>query len=224
MFSGLLWEMGNLMQQGKWKASLVATSFSESQFPGASYPEIAFAGRSNVGKSTFINGIIQTRLAHVSSTPGKTRSINFFRVDTVRRFILVDLPGFGFAQRGKDERKAWAQLIENYISKRESLALLVHLVDFRHGMLENDSQLQEWVQKYKIPVQVVYTKIDKISRGNWTSLAAQYAGKPFSSISEPLLVSMEKGLGVGEFNNFLHAYLNSLPADIWKAAGIVDRL
>ena len=88
------------MQQNKWKASLVSTAFKESQFPGASYPEIAFAGRSNVGKSTFINGIIQTKIAHVSSTPGKTRSINFFRVDYARKFILVDLPGFGFAQRG----------------------------------------------------------------------------------------------------------------------------
>ncbi|MDO9509031.1 MAG: ribosome biogenesis GTP-binding protein YihA/YsxC, partial [Thermovirgaceae bacterium] len=183
------------MRPGKLKASLLATSFNEDQFPGAGYPEIAFAGRSNVGKSTFINGIIQTRLAHVSSTPGKTRSINFFKVEHARNFILVDLPGFGFAQRGKEERKAWAKLIESYISKRESLCLLVHLVDFRHGMLENDSLLQEWVQKHKVPVQVVYTKIDKISKGNWPSLSAQYSRNPFSSISEPLLVSMEKGLG-----------------------------
>lgn len=212
------------MQQGKWKASLVATCFNESQFPGACYPEIAFAGRSNVGKSTFINGIIQAKLAHVSSTPGKTRSINFFRVDNMRKFFLVDLPGFGFAQRGKNELRAWAHLIEGYMAKRESLALLVHLVDFRHGMLENDSQLQEWVRKHKIPVQVVYTKVDKISRGNWTSLASQHARKSFLSISDPILVSMEKGFGIGEFNNFLQGYLNSLPVSIWKDAGIVDRL
>lgn len=212
------------MQQGKWKASLVSTAFQESQFPGASYPEIAFAGRSNVGKSTFINGIIQTNLAHVSSTPGKTRSINFYRVDYAMKFLLVDLPGFGFARRGKDERKAWAQLIEKYIAKRESLVLLVHLVDFRHGMLENDVQLQEWAQENKTPVQVVYTKIDKISRGNWASINSKYNKNSFTSISDPLLVSMEKGLGVGEFNKFLQSYLSSLPPEIWKAAGIVDRI
>ena len=203
-----------MAQPGKWKASLMATSFNETQFPEIGYPEIAFAGRSNVGKSTFINGIIQTKLAHVSSTPGKTRSINFFKVESARKFILVDLPGFGFAQRGKEERKTWAKLIESYISKRESLALLVHLVDFRHGMLENDSQLQDWVQKYQVPVQVVYTKIDKISRGNWTSLAAKYAGNPFSTISDPILVSMEKGMGVGNFNSFLRSFMDSLPPNI----------
>ena len=213
-----------MSQQGKWKASLLATSFNEMQFPGISFPEIAFAGRSNVGKSTFINVIIQTKLAHVSSTPGKTRSINFFSVKSARKFILVDLPGFGFAQRGKEERKTWAKLIESYISKRESLALLVHLVDFRHGMLENDSQLQEWVQEHHVPVQVVYTKIDKISRGNWKSLAAKYASKPFSTITDPILVSMEKGMGVGNFNSFLRSFLDSLPAGIWKNAGVVDRL
>ncbi len=212
------------MRPGKLKASLLATCFNEDQFPDPGYPEIAFAGRSNVGKSTFINGIIQTRLAHVSSTPGKTRSINFFRVYHARDFILVDLPGFGFAQRGKVERKTWAKLIESYISKRGSLSLLVHLVDFRHGMLENDIQLQDWVRRYDVPVQVVYTKIDKISKGNRPSLTAQYAEKPFSSISEPLLVSMEKGLGVGEFNAFLESYLKALPESIWKAASMIDRL
>lgn len=213
-----------MTQPGKWKASLLATSFNETQFPESGFPEIAFAGRSNVGKSTFINGIIQTKLAHVSSTPGKTRSINFFKVENTKKFILVDLPGFGFAQRGKEERKAWARLIESYISKRESLALLVHLVDFRHGMLENDNQLQEWVQKHQIPVQVVYTKIDKISRGNWASLAAKYAGQKFSTMSDPILVSMEKGMGVGNFNSFLRSFLDSLPAELWKNAGVVDRL
>jgi GTP-binding protein len=201
------------MSQGRWKASLLATSFTESQFPDKSFLEIAFAGRSNVGKSTLINGMIQARLAHVSSTPGKTRSINFFRVESARRFILVDLPGFGFARRGKEERKNWADLIESYISKREPLALLVHLVDFRHGMLENDSQLQDWVAKYSIPVQVVYTKIDKIARGRWASLVAQYSRKTFSSITDPLLLSAEKGIGISDFKLFLENYLGSLPSE-----------
>lgn len=201
------------MSQARWRASLLATSFTESQFPDKSFPEIAFAGRSNVGKSTLINGMIQTRLAHVSSTPGKTRSINFFKVESTRRFILVDLPGFGFARRGKEERKNWADLIENYISKREPLALLVHLVDFRHGILENDSQLQDWVAKYSIPVQVVYTKIDKIARGRWASLVTAYSRKCFSSITDPLLLSAEKGIGISGLKVFLESYLGSLPTE-----------
>lgn len=211
------------MRPGKFKASLLATCFSKGQFPKETFPEVAFAGRSNVGKSTFINGIIQTRLAHVSSTPGKTRSINFFKVERSKNFTLVDLPGFGFARRGKEERKGWAELIENYISMRKSLVLIIHLVDFRHGMLQNDLQLQSWVQKNKIPVQVVYTKIDKISRGNWASLVQQHSGKTFASISEPLLVSMEKNWGVNEFCVFLDSYLNSLSDEIWEFADIIKR-
>lgn len=211
------------MRPGKYKASLLATCFSKGQFPKEAFPEVAFAGRSNVGKSTFINGIIQTRLAHVSSTPGKTRSINFFKVDHGKKFTLVDLPGFGFAKRGKEERKGWAELIENYISMRKSLVLIVHLVDFRHGMLENDLQLQSWVQKHKIPVQVVYTKIDKISRGNWTSFIQKHSERPFSSISEPLLVSMEKGWGINDFCIFLDSYLKSLSDEIWESACIEER-
>jgi GTP-binding protein len=198
------------MSQGRYKAEISATSFNSKQFPKPFLPEIAFAGRSNVGKSTFINGIIQTSLAHVSSTPGKTRSINFYRVDKKKGFTLVDLPGFGFARRGKAERKAWGDLIGEYVQERESLVLVVHLVDFRHGMLDNDILFQEWIQKTGVPVQVVYTKIDKISRGNWAQMKARYSAKPFSSVSDPILVSMEKGWGTGEFSLFLESYLDSL--------------
>ena len=198
------------MRQGRYKAEIAATSFNSKQFPESLLPEIAFAGRSNVGKSTFINGIIQTDLAHVSSIPGKTRSINFYKVDRKKGFMLVDLPGFGFARRGKAERKAWGDLIGEYVQGRESLVLVVHLVDFRHGMLDNDIMFQEWIQKTGVPVQVVYTKIDKISRGNWAQMKARYLAKPFLSISEPVLVSMEKGWGTGEFRLFLDSFLDKL--------------
>lgn len=198
------------MARGKMKASLAATCFTPSQFPPPGYPEVAFAGRSNVGKSTFINGIIQERLAHVSSTPGKTRSINFFKIRHKKDFLLVDLPGFGFARRARTERKAWADLIGQYISGRKTLVLLIHLVDFRHGLLENDRKLQEWAGDHKVPVQVVFTKIDKVPKGKWASSLRKYSDPPFLTVSEPLMVSMEKGWGIREFESFLDSYLGAL--------------
>ena len=108
---------------------LIATCFTERQFPPPQGPEIALAGRSNVGKSTFINGLVRKPLARVSGTPGKTRSVNFYWVNFGKGFTLVDLPGFGFASRSHSERASWARLIEEFITRRESLALLVHLVD-----------------------------------------------------------------------------------------------
>jgi GTP-binding protein len=197
----------------RWEASLAATCFSMDQFPPSIGPEIAFAGRSNVGKSTFINGLIRIPLAHVSSTPGKTRSINFYRVYHGEGFCLVDLPGFGFANRARSERESWAKLIEKYIIRREDLALLVHLVDFRHGLLENDRKLQEWATEHSVPVQVVFTKIDKIPRGRWSSFLRSYSIPPLSTVTEPFLVSMEKGWGAGDFTLFLETYLNRVWMD-----------
>ncbi len=215
-FSNRLLEKTGLMAGVKMQASIAATCFSSSQFPKPGYPEVAFAGRSNVGKSTFINGIIQQRLAHVSSTPGKTRSINFYKVSGRKVFFLVDLPGFGFAQRARTERRAWADMIGQYISGRETLVLLIHLVDFRHGLLENDRMLQEWAEKHNVPVQVVFTKIDKIPKGKWASLFRKYSEPPFLSISDPLMVSMEKGWGLGEFGSFLDSFLDSVHSRAWE--------
>jgi len=191
----------------RWEASLTATCFTERQFPPPQGPEIALAGRSNVGKSTFINGLVRKPLARVSGTPGKTRSVNFYWVNFGKGFTLVDLPGFGFASRSHSERASWARLIEEFITRRESLALLVHLVDFRHGFLENDKILQEWATDHGVPVQVVFTKIDKVPRGKWNPLLKEYSAPTVSTVTEPLLVSMEKGWGVEEFILFLESYL-----------------
>ena len=163
-----------------------------------------------MGKSTFINGLIQKPLARISSTPGKTRSVNFFKVNAGKGFILVDLPGFGFASRSRSERMVWAKLIEEYIIRRDNLVLLIHLVDFRHGLLENDRIFQEWATGHGIPVQVVFTKIDKISRGRWASLLKQYSSPPISSMTEPFLVSMEKEWGAEQFAHFLESYLEDI--------------
>lgn len=148
------------------RINLVATAMAANQFPRTPYPEVAFAGRSNVGKSSLLNKLVNRKnLAHTSSSPGKTRTINFYLVND--QFFLVDLPGYGYAQVSKEVRKKWGELIENYLRERENLKGVVLLVDARHEPTENDRLMYDWLAYYRIPVIVVATKADKISRGKY---------------------------------------------------------
>ncbi len=192
-----------------WKAHLTCTAFETRQFPSEKFPEIALAGRSNVGKSSLLNSLIgQKSAAHVSSKPGKTRSINFFQVDMEPPFMLVDLPGYGFAARSKTEQDAWRRLIERYISSRKSLALIIHLVDFRHGLLKNDQELQEWIYSMGIPIMTVFTKTDKIARGKRKGELLKYIKSGLKSIDVPILVSAEEKTGIDELRIFVQSYLD----------------
>jgi GTP-binding protein len=126
-------------------------------------PEIAFVGRSNVGKSSLLNSLVGRKsLAKTSATPGKTRQINFFRINAALTF--ADLPGYGYAQVSKDERDAWARLIESYISAREQLRLVVALSDIRHEPTALDRDLFAWLDDVRRPFVVVLTKHDKIAQ------------------------------------------------------------
>ena len=130
-------------------------------FPTTHQMEIAFAGRSNVGKSSLLNRLINRRnLAHTSSTPGKTRAINFYNVSD--RYLLVDLPGYGYAKVSKTERESWRRVIESYLTEREQLSLVVSLVDSRHEATNLDHDLLEWLEAIERPHVVVLTKCDKI--------------------------------------------------------------
>ncbi|MBL3572159.1 MAG: YihA family ribosome biogenesis GTP-binding protein [Synergistaceae bacterium] len=202
-----------------WQAALSATVFLAEQFPAMTVPEIAFLGRSNVGKSTLLNALMGRRLAHVSGTPGKTRSINFFEIKADNPFRLVDLPGFGFAARGKQERDRWRKLIEAYILRRETLLFSIHLVDFRHGLLENDLQLQDWMGELGLPLLVVFTKVDKIARGKRKTLLTGYRQRGFVSFANPLLLSGTDGTGVEE----LRAFIEGAVAEASRAEGFVDQ-
>lgn len=149
-----------------WKSELYCTAFNKGQLPPSERPEIVFVGRSNVGKSTLINALLGRKIAKVSSKPGKTRSINFYHVDSGdRKFSLVDLPGYGYAARGMDERRSWWRFIEEYFAAERSIAYAVHLIDFRHGPLANDNELTAWLDRMDMPRLVVFTKGDKISPG-----------------------------------------------------------
>lgn len=149
-----------------WKSELYCTAFNKEQLPPPAAYEIVFVGRSNVGKSTLINSLLGRRIAKVSSKPGKTRSINFYNVESgTMKFSLVDLPGYGYAARGRDERKSWWKLIDDYFREERPISYVVHLIDFRHGPLANDAELTEWLDGMGMPRLVVFTKGDKISPG-----------------------------------------------------------
>lgn len=131
-------------------------------YPYNNLPEIAFAGRSNVGKSSMINTILNRKgLARTSSKPGHTRSINFFNIDN--KFYLVDLPGYGFAKVPEKEKEKWKGLINDYLHYRENLKGIVMIVDARHKPTEQDEMMLNWIREFRIPKIIVATKADKLS-------------------------------------------------------------
>ncbi len=134
------------------------------QFPETTRPEIAFLGRSNVGKSSLLNALVQRKqLARTSSTPGKTRMIHFFEVDAdSREVMLVDLPGYGWARVSRKERESWQGLIESYLEGREALRLAILLQDLRRDFSEDETLLLDWLAERSIEVVVVFTKGDKL--------------------------------------------------------------
>jgi GTP-binding protein len=137
--------------------------YTVSQLPSDSLPQVAFAGRSNVGKSSLLNKLVgRKHLAKTSSTPGKTRSINFYLVNN--RFYLVDLPGYGYAKAPASMRKEWGRLIEEYFERSGNLKGLVLLIDCRRDPTEDDLQLLSWLSARRLPAVVVLTKADKLSR------------------------------------------------------------
>lgn len=144
-------------------AELIAVGVQPKQYPEMVVPEIAFAGRSNVGKSSLINTLIgRKRLARTSSSPGKTQTINFYEVNST--FRIVDLPGYGYAKVSKTEREKWGAMIEKYLSTRENLLKVVQLVDIRHAPSTQDKQMYEWLKHFELDGFVVATKADKISK------------------------------------------------------------
>lgn len=147
-------------------SDLHAIAVKPEQYPEDNLLEIAFAGRSNVGKSSFINSMINRRnLARTSAKPGKTRTINFYIINEEFRF--VDLPGYGYAQVSKSEKERWGHIIEEYLSKRENLREVILIVDIRHEPTNQDLMMYNWIKSFGFKGLVIATKADKISRGNW---------------------------------------------------------
>jgi GTP-binding protein len=177
-------------------ARYVATATSVDGLPPPAFAEIAFAGRSNVGKSSLINCLVErSKLVRTSSKPGATRGISVFRVDlraedgvTKTTIDLVDLPGYGFAQRSKAERKSWGPMIEGFLEDRVGLRGVVLIVDARRGVEDDDRQLIEYLQHLGKPVILAATKLDKLTKAErapaLAAIAAAGAGKPYGVSSE----------------------------------------
>jgi GTP-binding protein len=143
-------------------AAFLKSSFQEKDWPGGASPEIAFMGRSNVGKSSLINSLLAVRgLARTSGTPGRTQALNFFVIN--ERFRFVDLPGFGYARVPKAIKQSWGEMVSSYLAKREQLVLSIHIVDSRHEPTKLDLQLHEWLVHVARPRLIVATKSDKLS-------------------------------------------------------------
>lgn len=144
-------------------ASLAAVAVKKEQYPDSGLPELAFVGKSNVGKSSLINSMLNRKaLARTSQTPGKTRTINFYNVENKLHF--VDLPGYGYAKAPKSEMKTWGKMMDNYLLKREYLRAIILLIDIRHPPSVNDVQMFEWLNYYDYPTIIVATKSDKLNR------------------------------------------------------------
>ena len=145
------------------KAKFLLSQSRFESFPQQGMPEIAMAGKSNVGKSSLINSLTRhSKLARTSSEPGKTRLINYYAIN--EDFLLVDLPGYGFARAPKSEQDKWAQMIEGYLTGSQQLKHVFHLVDIRHAPTREDQLMTEYLRHYDIPFTVIATKADKLSK------------------------------------------------------------
>lgn len=179
------------------------------QLPQEKVAEIALVGRSNVGKSSLINRIVNRKnLARSSSTPGKTRTINFYWVN--REWYLVDLPGYGYAKVSKAEKARWGKMIEDYLQKRSQLRGVIQVVDVRHSPSQEDVMMNEWLLHYHIPTLVVATKSDKISRGSrGKNLTVIKKTLQIEAGIEPICFSAQSGEGVEEVRTAIEDLLSS---------------
>jgi GTP-binding protein len=185
------------------QADFVISAVSERDFPREGIPEIVFTGRSNVGKSSLINALTGIQgLARISSTPGKTQTVNFYRIN--RSFFFVDLPGFGYAKASKSAIREWKDLIERYFVMRSNIALVIQLIDSRLPPTKQDLQLFEWLKGLRIPHMLVGTKFDKLS-GNEKVAQMRAISNSFGGLTT-VMSSAKTGIGCKEiFKRVLQA-------------------
>ncbi len=196
--------MGKIISSKISSCTFVGSFFELKQLPKDRKPQIAFAGRSNVGKSSLLNRAVgHKKMAKVSNTPGKTRSLNFFLVN--ENYYLVDLPGYGYAKVSKEMRKDWGKLIEDFLINSNELVGLVLLLDCRRDPSEQDIQLLGWLRDRNIPALVIITKTDKLTRDKTNRKVAEIEKKlgvsaiPFSSVT---------GTGKRELLGAIHSLIN----------------
>ena len=183
----------------------------QANLPEASLPEIAFAGRSNVGKSSLVNALTGRKtLARTSNTPGRTQQLNFF--DLGGRLILVDLPGYGYAKESKTKVNAWTKLVKDYLRGRVTLRRICLLIDGRHGLKPNDVEIMDMLDKAAVPYQIVLTKMDKVKNAEQAEVREKTAAglkKHAAAHPEVAFTSSEDGTGVAELRASLATLADS---------------
>lgn len=171
------------------QAKFLISAEKLSQCPDYTLPEFPLLGRSNVGKSSFINALANNKkLAKTSNTPGKTRLINFFQFEN--EFMVADLPGYGYAKVSKEAQNKWQKYLEEYLLKREQICSLIQLIDGRHDIQKNDFMMREWIEEYKLPIFTIVTKMDYVPKNKTINVIKnvekQFGGTvlPFSSVDK----------------------------------------
>lgn len=189
-------------------AEFVTSAVRPAQYPTEGLPEVAFAGRSNVGKSSLINCLVQRRkLVRTSRTPGQTQLINFFNVNG--SFLLVDLPGYGFARVPEHVRAQWGPMVESYLTGRTALRGVVQIMDLRHPPTADDLQLWQWLLDRRIPVLPVLTKTDKVSQGRRVQHTRQASLSLGIPVDRFILFSAETRLGREALLGHLHQWIGT---------------
>lgn len=189
------------------KAELMISAVEPSQYPGTDWPEIALAGRSNVGKSSLINALTNRKsLARTGSTPGKTRVINFYNIND--SLVLVDLPGYGYAKVSKEERKSWGVLAEAYLNTRKNLSMILFLVDIRHDPTGDDILMMDYIRQSNRRFAVVATKSDKVSRAEYKKCIDNIKRRlDLDEDSRVIPFSAPKRMGVDEIWSVMESFL-----------------
>lgn len=188
-------------------ATLVVSAVSPKQYPKSNMCEVAFAGRSNVGKSSLINKLLNRKsLARVSSKPGKTATINFYNIDDTMYF--VDLPGYGYAKVSKEEKKKWGAMIETYLNTRENLSQVILLVDSRHKPTENDVMMLNYIRACCERAVVIATKCDKLSKSELNENLIEII-KTLKLSGDDIIIpfSTVKNIGIEEFYSYVEEVL-----------------
>lgn len=188
-------------------SDIVISAVRPEQYPETDLPEFALAGRSNVGKSSFINKMLNRKgLARISSKPGKTQTLNFYLINEILHF--VDVPGYGYAKVSKTERAAWGKMIETYFTSREQLRAAVLIVDLRHPPTQDDVMMYDFLKHYDIPCIVIATKADKIPRGKWQKhLKVTKETLDLEENDQIVLFSSETGEGKDKAWSILQSYM-----------------
>jgi GTP-binding protein len=205
VFLTALFFICNILVLGMADVRFLKSVYEVGQIPKLRLPEVVLCGRSNVGKSSFINSFFNRKnLAKVSSSPGKTRSINYYVVEN--KYYIVDLPGFGYAKTSKKEQARWERMITDYLAKSGHIEFALHFVDSRHKPTELDMRLREFLSAYEIPYKIVLTKTDKLKQSEFArakKLAGEYFPEALQS-GNIFFYSAIKGTGKKELKKLFY--------------------